>query len=196
MVRNEASTRMVSVAFWTFCVIYIAINLLLYFAIPSLGRYGESTYFLRRINIFVQDGFTPYRHLEFVYGPALIYLPAAMTIIGKGFGMSMETAYLITYLGLLVLGLWLLYYVVNNLGCQDFYRTIIYILLAFFFLNVSFGLQYTPTRYVIPFAAILWLHNSVSRQSRLLATPRRWLSSVFSCRLLFCPFHRKWESPI
>jgi hypothetical protein len=173
------STPMGKTVFWTMTLIFTALTILLYLSIPIFGAYGEARYFFRRFDMVLQYGLVPYRQIEFAYGPALVYLPLAIIKIGQMFGIGgvtgvmNEVSYLIFYLFLMILGMWLLFYVVDHFRCKAQYRGIVYVLLGMSFFNVTFGLQYTATRYLLPFAALLWLHSAVRRESRLLAGPLR-----------------------
>ncbi len=164
-------TPMDKTAFWTLVAVFAFLTILLYLATPFLGTYGEARYFFRRFELILQYNLIPYRQIEFAYGPALVYLPIAMFRICQWAGLPYELAYLLFYLFLSLFGLWLLFYVVNHFRCKAEYRVLVFVLLGMAFFNICFGLQYTATRYILPFAALLWLHNAASRGSGLLAGP-------------------------
>ncbi len=165
------SLPMDKTAFWTLSLIFASFTILLYLALPFLGAYGEAQYFFRRFEWILHYDLRPYQQIEFAYGPALVYLPVAMFRISQWAGVPYELSYLLFYLFLSLFGLWLLFYIVNHFRCKAEYRVLVFVLLGLAFFNICFGLQYTATRYILPFAALLWLHNAVRRGSRLLTGP-------------------------
>ena len=168
---DDRPAHMGKTALYAITVITVAIMILLYWAIPFIGGYGEARYFFRRFEMILYYSQVPYKEIEFAYGPALVYIPIALFKVAQWMTVPLELVYLLIFLAMTVLGLWLLYYIVDNFQCDAQYRVIIFVLYAVCFFNISFGLQYTSVRYVLPLAAILWLHNTLVRRGKLLATP-------------------------
>ncbi len=116
--------------------------------------FGEIQYFLPRIDLMLQ-GFRPYRDFQFSYGPSLLVLPYALYQIGS---TSVEYAYEITLMIHWALGTFCLYYVVQSLG-GSWRRELVFLLIAFCFINFTFGLNYTPLRFALPLASLVALHR-------------------------------------
>ena len=116
--------------------------------------FGEIQYFLPRIDLMLQ-GFRPYRDFQFSYGPTLLFLPYAIYQVGSA---SVEYAYEITLMIHWALGSFCLYYIVRSLG-GAWSRALVFLLIAFCFINFTFGLNYTPLRFALPLASLLALHR-------------------------------------
>jgi len=156
--NKSNATKMEAGVFLLFCGVYIGMVMLIGWAIPYLDCYGESQYFVGRIDLLLH-GSHPYRDVQFVYGPLFIYLPTFMTWIGREIGWSIDQSYLLFLIITHVCGLSALFYFVNRLRLKIHLKLIIFSFVSITFINYSLGLQYTLIRYFLPYAMLFGLQS-------------------------------------
>lgn len=142
---------------------YLGSAMMLFWTLPVLDGYGEAGYFLHRISLILQYGLTPYRDIEFGYGPALIYLPVWFAKLGQPLGLSLSACYLGCYALLCCVGVWLLFFVVDSVEIPVRRRVQLFCLMALAFFNISLGMQYLLIRFILPFALFIALHRQLPR---------------------------------
>ncbi len=138
------------------------------------AQYGEMGYFLSRIDLLVLHR-AAYYDFSFVYGPAMIYLPYYLYEAAHG-GLSVEQAYCVVLVGHWIAGYYLLYYCVRLLIPAG-RRVIVFWVIASIAFNPTMGMNYTPFRYLLPLASLLWVHAAMMRMPR---RPAAWIA-VASC---------------
>jgi len=178
------------------------------------GRYhgfGESFYLIDRITLLDQ-GRTPYRDFEFVYGPAQLYGPLLLHHL---LPLDLADAYYLFWTISYLLGAYLLFRCIDNLRFATPAKPAIFVLLyaAGLFAIIRMGTNYTFLRYALPLYLIVRL-NTRFRACRapsllfdvllcaafcallVLSSPETAVAFAFAsgCLVLFCrpiPFSRK-----
>jgi hypothetical protein len=121
--------------------------------------YSEQTgYFIPRLELMAM-GLKPYSDFQYFYGPAMLYVPHLLYIF-SGRSLSIEQSYLVALLANWGVGLYLLYYVLSRLR-GNFARAMVYCLIAFDIFNLTLGNQFTPLRFLVPLASMIFLHRLV-----------------------------------
>ena len=123
------------------------------------GYFGEMGYFISRIELLVLHR-APYYDFPFDYGPWMIYIPFQLYKVAHGL-LSVEQAYCVILILHWILGLLLLAWCVRLL-VPAFRQAAVFWLFAVLFLNPTLGYQYTPLRYMLPIAAVLFNHYAVA----------------------------------
>jgi hypothetical protein len=144
----------------------------MYFFAHRFGGFGESTYEIDRVWLTSQ-GKLPYVDFEWPYGVALLYGP--LTFV-RFFSLDLiQASYLFWCLNCL-LGVWLLFLVVNRVNYPSSQKKSIFLLLycAWFIDIVTMGTKYTLTRYTLPLYFMLLFHKQVQRDT----IPSRVFGSV------------------
>lgn len=152
------ATRMGVGILLLFCVVYAGLSLVIGWATPFLDSYGESQYFVGRVDLLLH-GFQPYRDVQFVYGPLFIYLPAFIARVGHVMGWSVEQSYLLFLIIAQVCGLCVLFYFVNRLRLKVQLKVIIFSFISLTFVNYTMGVQCTLIRYFLPYALLFNLRS-------------------------------------
>lgn len=144
------------------------------FHILPYGSYGEMPYFLSRLDLMIL-GQRPFQDFHFNYGPMMLEPVVALYDLSYGL-LSVEQAYLAVLLAHWVIGLWLLWYVVDAFTAKS-HRVAIFLLLALATFNLTLGLNYTPLRFLLPLASLVLIDRIVVSQS-----PAAWKKA---CALSF-----------
>lgn len=148
-------------------------------------HYGEFTYFMQRLERMVAIGGIPHRDFDFDYGSGMLMVPFFFYKLFGGH-YSIEGTYLVALLLHFAIGYALLAYIISQVNPRGG-RTLIFVLLAIPWINLSMGLQYTPLRFTIATAsifAIRHLHLGLAETPRL-----RWLFLTLAALLLpLCNF--------
>ncbi|MGI4826680.1 MAG: hypothetical protein ACRYFU_00560 [Janthinobacterium lividum] len=128
----------------------------LYLLTRRLDGVNESIYLIDRIKLLLA-GRVPYKDFEYAYGASFLYVPAW---ISRGLHLPVGDAYGVFWIGLVLLGTFLLYKVIGWVdvpsGAQ---RSIFLLFWIFSILNLfSFGVTYSLFRYVLPcfFALVVY----------------------------------------
>ncbi len=156
--RRMAVAQMGVAILLLFCGVYVGLSMLMGWAIPFLDCYGESQYFIGRVDLLLH-GFHPYRDVQFVYGPLFIYLPAFVVWVGHAVGWSAERSYVLVLMIAQVGGLCVLYSFINRLRIKAVLKVVIFSTVSITFINYTMGLQCTLIRYFLPYAMLFWLQS-------------------------------------
>ncbi|MEN6405887.1 MAG: hypothetical protein ABFC77_05385 [Thermoguttaceae bacterium] len=152
----------VSILFF-FIAVYLVVQIAVYLCVPSLTMWGETISCLPRLELGWRYHLPLYREIDWAYGPTLFYLPVVAIEIGWGFGVNPEVSYLVS-LGLAtIVGLWLLFYVVDSFRVKAWARVLIFSVAAICCCNDSLGVNYTLLRFMLPYAAILFVHRRLEK---------------------------------
>jgi hypothetical protein len=131
-----------------------------WYCVIPFSRYGEMAYFLSRIDLLILHR-AAYYQFPFEYGPAMIYPPYFLYRLAHGL-LSVEQAYFILFIGHWVAGYYLLYYCVRLL-VSPARQAGVFCVIAVTMLAPSLGMNYTPLRFLLPLASVLWVHSLVTR---------------------------------
>ncbi len=120
----------------------------------------SAAYFINRL-LCIQDGLIPYRDFEFAGGPAMLYIPV---VLRRLTGLSVDAAYLAALWLFAWGGLFLLWWVIRQSSARRLDKTMAFLVLAAYpALNPEFGLEYTMTRYICGFAALVAARIAVEK---------------------------------
>ncbi len=155
-----SSHRRLKVAFAAVAISGAALQILCYTLLPS-NDFGEIGQHTERLDLMLL-GQRPHVDFNYVFGPGMLYAVYGLYRLGAGI-FSIDTAYSATLVADWILGCFLLYYVVGNLSNTVKKTTVFLCISALFFNPTMMGLQYTPLRYFLPLAALLFVHRSVLR---------------------------------
>lgn len=154
-------------------IFYLLIITLFYFLKADYG-YGESNYFLVRIDQ-INQGLIPYKNFEYAYGVLLLYLPQ---FINSLFHFSSTvTGYYIALLFFNVLGLYLIYFVINFFNVN--YKNKIKFFYSLTIAATPFGMgeNYTFTRFALPIACLIVFDRILNRWTEKNLKSVIWISA-------------------
>jgi hypothetical protein len=100
-----------------------------------------------------------YSQVEFVYGPLLLYPTLWIAKISHVTPSSVRVAYYVTLALSHVLGLAMLYLVVNSLNLSSTMRKVLFFSVGLFCLNPWMGLSYTLVRFLSPVFFLILLNR-------------------------------------
>jgi len=143
-----------------------------YILTSRLSGYGESTYFINRIELTVR-GMRPYLDFEFAYGPLFIYIPLALS---RCFHITIPNAYYLFWALCHLGGTWALAIIINKLDFCSLRKNQIFILLYMALLPgyISAGINYTAGRFLLAPLLGLLLYKFLQRN-----TTKSYLSGAF-----------------
>jgi hypothetical protein len=134
--------------------------------IASISRdapWGDASYFMNAI-LRTAGGGRPYSEIAFAYGPLLLYAPLGAWRIASLFGVGPYATYYAWVAACHVIGLLLGVYVLNHLRMSRQVRNWAFVLLgAFDLLQFHLGPNYTWLRFLLAYAALLWVGSRLSR---------------------------------
>ena len=119
--------------------------------------WGDEGYFLTQLRTGLVFHKAIYTEFEFAYGPLLYLWPAAFIRLLAPLGVSFAAAYLVSLAMLQSLGLALAFYTVHALPLRRFYQACAFVLITLGTLNSLLGLNYSVFRFILPFAAVVFL---------------------------------------
>ena len=105
-------------------------------------------------------GLRPHRDFQYTYGPAMFYPAYWLYALSRG-RLSIDGAYFATVLTHWVAGLALVHYTVRTL-CRGRGRLAVFLCVALAVFNLSLGIGYTPLRFMLPLASLLFLHRTLA----------------------------------
>jgi hypothetical protein len=143
-------------------VAFCGFNAALFWFTPFFG-FAEMNYFRSRLEMFAIHRL-PYSQFAFLYGPAMLTLPYRLYTTAHGL-LSLEQAYLTILLLHWMVGLCLVAYCVRLL-VPAARQVIVYWVIALVFFNPMLGCNYTPLRFTLPLAALLFTHRAVFGSGR------------------------------
>jgi hypothetical protein len=142
-----------------------------FYFLPQLEKY----YFLHR---------PLYREVEFAYGPLLFYPPVWVHWLLTPFRVSLRASYYIATLGQHLLGVAMLWFVVNRLPIQRWLRVAALASLTLFSFTPLLGPNYTLLRYLLPvFIFVLFVQIARPIAATLAAAPAQILILLDSSEL-------------
>ena len=151
-----------------------------WYAYAPFYRCGEMSYFINRLDLLL-IGHLPYYGFPFYYGPGMLYPPYYLYKAGHG-ALSVEEAYAAVLMAHWAAGLFLLGYCVRRLFPAG-RRLLAFWVFALILLNPTLGYNYTPFRYLLPVAGLLWMYSMGSRPERDLWAHGRVALGAFLCGL-------------
>jgi hypothetical protein len=142
-----------------------------FYFLPQLEKY----YFLHR---------HLYSQIEFAYGPLLFYPPVWMHWLLRPFDVSLRASYYIAMVGQHLLGVTMLWFVVNRLPMRHWMRAAGFASLTLFSFTPLLGPNYTLMRYLLP-VLVFVLFSTIKRLpvAALAATPAQMLIWIDSSEL-------------
>jgi hypothetical protein len=172
----------------------------MYLFAGHFGGFMESSYEIDRAWLLSQ-GKTPYVDFEWPFGPALIYGPL---LLSRLFSFSIVQGYYLFWTISCLLGVWILFVVINLIDYPTKSKRAIYILLVVMwsFSILNMGTHYTLIRYASPLLFLLLVHRFAAMnnsRSQLLAallavgftailfliSPEVAIAHAFSCVCIF-----------
>ena len=133
----------------------------MYLLAGRLGGFGESSYEIDRIWL-TSIGKRPYVDFEWPFGLALLYGPLALCRL---LPLNIPQAYYLFWALNCLLGVWLLYAVVNSINYPTPRKRQIFLLIccAWFPAIINMGTHYSLTRYALPLYFILCVQRQIQR---------------------------------
>jgi hypothetical protein len=147
---------------WVWIAIFFVACCGIWYLVRGLGGFGESTYLIDRVNALA-EGQVPYRDFEFAYGPLLIYVPWALTMLH----LPVATAYYLFWLITTLVGIGLLAMCISLLEVPGARKGEVFTLFCLFALSGLYctGVNYSLVRFLAPVAAALHLER-IQRSGR------------------------------
>ena len=150
--RSEQIDRRLVVA------LMVALTALLGLVAFAYGRYpaSDSAYFSDRLLELVNGG-RLYVDFEYAYGPLLIYPAYALWLALHGLGLDIFHAYYLSSLAGHALGIATAVYLLNRMRLpRSWKHCLLLLVFALDFLIANLGLNYSPIRFLAPFALLVW----------------------------------------
>jgi hypothetical protein len=173
------------------------------------GTLGEAEYHIRAIELFAQ-GKTPFVDFEWTYGYGLLAVP---TWLAHSLNLDVPDAYFLFWVAASMVGVALLFCVLNMIDFPSPFRTPIFIALATTAILCvpSLGVQYAWLRFVAPLFFILVVYRTCRRPSQpplppnfvgyvlaivfaqllLELSPEVAIAFVFACSVFLVPISSK-----
>lgn len=108
-------------------------------------------------------GLKPYRDFDFAYGPLILYPPIVLRALLGWTGISLEACYYLTTIGVMIGGLWLTAWVIDELVPDKKIKTILFVGTTLTTINITMGSNGTVLRSLAPFALLLSLRHLGNR---------------------------------
>jgi hypothetical protein len=145
-------------AFVVVALLGAALQILWYSILPT-NYFGEIRQHVSRLDQMIL-GRSPHLDFQYNFGPGMLYLAYFLYRLGAG-ALSIDAAYCTTLSAYWVIGTFLSYYVIKNLN-GSVKRTSVFLCISLLFFHpVMMGLQYTPVRYFLPLASLVFIHRSL-----------------------------------
>ena len=163
-----------------------ATAVLIFNAVLVNPYWGDAGTFLCRIDL-VLLGYKPYSDFQFLYGPALLYIPIFLDwLTGGVFGI--EAAYAATVALFFVLGFITVFIFLRCLNLSGKSRALVLILTCLVFFYLTLDLEFTPLRYgIVPCTIVIgnMLLTRLSRRwIRFLAAAVTVAVGIYGCFLI------------
>ena len=127
---------------------------------------GDAAYFIDKLNRVIAGG-APYSQIEFSYGPLMLYLPLLTWRLVGWTGLSVYAVYYAWVALSYVLGVRLAVYVLDRVRLARSTKNLgVAIVTAFTLLYPTLGLNYSPLRYLLPYAVLVWVLQRLTTASR------------------------------
>jgi hypothetical protein len=142
--------------------------------------YGDIGYLQSQIWRWSHDHATLYRDFEFAYGPILFYWPAYVEKLLHHVGIGPIAAYMLAEGAMQILGLGILFYLLQQLPLSRRLKGIALAAITFGTLIPLLGFNYTMLRFAIAYAALLWIakFRTVGAQAVWLALAEAFMLGI------------------
>jgi hypothetical protein len=121
--------------------------------------YCDTSYFLTQLGRHLHDHGTLYKDFEFAYGPLLFYWPLLFIRVLGMVGLGARGAYMVSLGAMQVLGVGVVFYLIERLPLTRRLKGIALATLTFGTCSTLLGLNYTMFRFALPYAVLLWVTN-------------------------------------
>ena len=144
---------------WIACSVVVAYQGLLAVLVSIMGmHWGESTYFLEKLPMLLHFHMRMYRDFEFAYGPLLLYVPYWLDLLFGKLDGGRDLGYYVAFLAMHVAGLWLVFYILNQINIPGRCRHFVFLVLTLVVLLPSnLGVNYTYLRFCLFIALLIYL---------------------------------------
>ncbi len=124
----------------------LALCLVMYVLTARWGQFRDSAYFVQRIEL-ISNGLRPYQDFEFAYGSSLLYLPL---LLSRVLHLSIPNGYYLFWTLNVLVGIWMLYEVVNRVDTPSPHKNNIFALLCLALIPgiLTTGTNYTGVRFL------------------------------------------------
>lgn len=120
---------------------------------------ADARYFLHLISEIQFFGRHPYSDFDYAYGPALLYIPVWFYRAFAWTGITLEISYYFITNVMMLAGLFLLYWLINQLYAERRLNRWLFGAIGLGSLYLTLGANGTYTRFLFPFAALLFLRR-------------------------------------
>lgn len=149
--KDEGVSRVLLLVLSLAAVAAVAITATVYRSTPVT----DSGYFYDRL-LYLVNGSRPFVDFEFSYGPLLLYPPYCLWLVLRGIGVTLATSYYVVLAVAQVLGIGMTAYLLNHLRMTRAVRNgTLSIVVVTMLVNPSLSLNYTPLRFLTPFALMI-----------------------------------------
>lgn len=166
-------------AVWAVLITHVGFFGLLY-AVKGYFPFGDGMYF-QHILVRMVEGAVPYRDVNFLYGPAMLYPAYWLTPF-----VSVTAAYGLYYITIYLAGLYLLYLSVQVVTADTRAAAQIFLLFALGMFNLLIGLNYVFIRHLLPVATLflVWGYlREPSVRKLLLAAAALFVTLAYSIEM-------------
>ena len=159
--KNVIAERLSPLLFFVGSALVALWTLFWGFAILRSGlRVGETNYFLEQTRnaagLGLKAPMVLYRDLEFPYGPLLLEPAVWLQYLLGHVGISVGACYVVMLTLLNVLGVALIWYVLNGLALRGWARRLLFGICCFEALHPLFGPNYSLGKFALPLAVLVW----------------------------------------
>lgn len=159
-VQKESQLNLKDPIFIGFILFYVFSIAILFFGLQGPYYHGEADYFIKRIYL-MDMGLFPYKNFEFIYGPFLLYLPFYLYKTLGIFGVSLRMSYFIFYGFASLVGVYLVFYLINKFSISKLNKKIIFFIMALLAWNLAFGLNYIVIRFLTSYVVLFYIHDFI-----------------------------------
>ena len=147
------------------CVLWIGVISSAVFRVGSPSF--EDFYFVPQLEKYFLYHKHLYREIEFAYGPLLFYFPVPIHWLLSPWKVSIEASYYVSLVINHLVGLGLLFFLVNALPVSRGTRLITFSAIALSAFNLLLGPNYTLLRFALPLASFVLLDRLQTRSVQL-----------------------------
>ncbi|MCX5660566.1 MAG: hypothetical protein NTW19_12705 [Planctomycetota bacterium] len=163
MCVTERRSRMPMSALWTMLAIYVGMTVFLYWCIPFLDEYGESTYAVPRLELALKYHLRPYVDIQWAYGPVLFYVPLAFMAAAQALHIPVQDGFVAGYIVLLLVGVWMLFFLCDHFRIKATHRVLIFALVALSQYEFGFAVQGSFIRPLAPYVMLVVFHKALTK---------------------------------
>jgi hypothetical protein len=131
---------------WICMMAGLVLCLFMYGLTARWGQFRDSTYLINRIELAAR-GLHPYRDFEFPYGLSFLYMPI---LLSRLLHLSIPNGYYVFWAMSVIVGIWMLYEIINRSDCPSEHKSTIFMLLSLSMLPgiLTTGPNYTGFRFL------------------------------------------------